>query len=239
MARRRRIDGTTLVLGVVALLATASAAAAVRPRTGTPNIDPWPQLADWRSIDDGVAHQWMTQAAEHIGAEVTPARIAQAWVQAYGQRPSESPEWVADMAGEAYRGWMYDLENWPRVEEYRNEELRELLGAHVGLNADWSVTAYHLGGGIANRTPGAYYVLESEDEDVDDGRWEVVRRWYLGDGTAQARAQAMGQEFHGHDVIEPVVAFTDFDALRGYIEKFKRERVATGQIDREIARGPA
>jgi hypothetical protein len=54
----------------------------------------------------------------------------------------------------------------------------------VGLNADWISSAYFLGPGIPNRTPGAAYLLDNED-----GEWEIVRRWYADDDYAGLPAQ--------------------------------------------------
>jgi len=51
-----------------------------------------------------------------------------------------------------------------------------LFGQHVGLNADWSVTAWFLGPGKANRTSGAYYLTDNED-----GTWSIVQRYYEDD----------------------------------------------------------
>ena len=50
---------------------------------------------------------------------------------------------------------------------------------NVGLNADWSCTAYHFGpSATPNRTDGDVYVLDNED---DDRTYSVVRRWYRDD----------------------------------------------------------
>ena len=47
---------------------------------------------------------------------------------------------------------------------------------NVGLNADWSCSAYHFGPSpTPNTTAGDVYVLDNED---DDRTYSVVRRWY-------------------------------------------------------------
>jgi len=46
--------------------------------------------------------------------------------------------------------------------------LSEALGGNVGLNADWCLSAWSLGQGAANRTPGQWYLLQEEDENAYD-----------------------------------------------------------------------
>ncbi|TNE90348.1 MAG: hypothetical protein EP330_08510 [Deltaproteobacteria bacterium] len=47
-----------------------------------------------------------------------------------------------------------------------------------GLNADWSVEAWHLGQGKPNVRGGDVYVL---DDEMDDGSWGIVQRWHVDD----------------------------------------------------------
>ena len=52
----------------------------------------------------------------------------------------------------------------------------------VGLNADWSVSAWHLGPGQPNTRSGDVYILEDEDLPPDRlDRFYVVQRWYEDD----------------------------------------------------------
>ena len=56
--------------------------------------------------------------------------------------------------------------------------LNQLFGQHVGLNADWSVTAWHLGPhDEPNIASGDFYLIDSEECGVE-GRWFIVRREY-------------------------------------------------------------
>ena len=43
-----------------------------------------------------------------------------------------------------------------------------------GLNADWSVSAWFIGSGPANKASGSRYILDNED-----GSYSLVERWYL------------------------------------------------------------
>ena len=52
------------------------------------------------------------------------------------------------------------------------------LAKPCGLNADWSVRAWHLGPGkVPNMTDGDVYILDDEQ-----GGFSVVRRWYEREG---------------------------------------------------------
>lgn len=51
-----------------------------------------------------------------------------------------------------------------------DQVVSQSLGAHCGLNADWSVTAWRLSPGRTNIDPGQYLL------DLEDGIWAVVRR---------------------------------------------------------------
>lgn len=68
-----------------------------------------------------------------------------------------------------------------------NAALTREFGPHCGLNADWRVTAYHVGpaNSVANRTDGAAYLLD--DENAEDGTWTLVTRHYgpAGDDTVK------------------------------------------------------
>jgi hypothetical protein len=60
------------------------------------------------------------------------------------------------------------------------ERAPDILGPNVGLNADWSSTAYYVAprNGRPNRTQGAIYLFDTEDDD----RWELVQRFDPEDG---------------------------------------------------------
>jgi len=45
-----------------------------------------------------------------------------------------------------------------------------------GLNADWSVDAWLIGAGTPNRTDGACYLTDNEND-----TWSIVRRYYRDD----------------------------------------------------------
>ena len=58
-----------------------------------------------------------------------------------------------------------------------------ILSHHLtacGLNADWCVSAWHVGGNEPNRVSGDIYVVEEEDID-DPARFFVVQRFYTDD----------------------------------------------------------
>jgi hypothetical protein len=70
-----------------------------------------------------------------------------------------------------------DTGDFPQIEGTVAQELerRHLQFTPCGLNADWSVEAWLLTPrAVANRTDGAYYLLDTED---DEGNYVVVRRF--------------------------------------------------------------
>lgn len=83
------------------------------------------------------------------------------------------------------------------IDRRRDAAATREFGQHVGLNADWSVTAWFLGPGRPNLTDGAYYFLDSED-----GTWNVVRRW---DEESPQWREEVGQ-------VEDVFSSEDFEA---------------------------
>tara|TARA_R110000751_G_scaffold122965_2_gene223625 strand:+ start:110 stop:517 length:408 start_codon:yes stop_codon:yes gene_type:complete len=57
-----------------------------------------------------------------------------------------------------------------------------LLSHHFtacGLNADWGVSAWHVGGNEPNRVSGDTYVVEDEDTFPLPARFFVVQRFYI------------------------------------------------------------
>ena len=75
---------------------------------------------------------------------------------------------------------------------------------NCGFNADWCVSAYHLGNGAPNHEPGGIYLIDNED-----GTWDVSRRYHVEDGYAPApdvlRA-ALPTLFDGsNDAVVPLV----------------------------------
>ena len=84
--------------------------------------------------------------------------------------------------------------NYEEEWEARDRKVRELarkLGLpSVGLNADWSVSAWHAGPSDApNMTGGDVYILE--DEEAYEPTYIVARRWYVDDG------YETGQQYRG------------------------------------------
>ena len=60
---------------------------------------------------------------------------------------------------------------------YFDDILNERLQP-VGLNADWCVSAWHLGPGVVPNTQnGDWYVIDTE-ADEPQPYYDVVRRWY-------------------------------------------------------------
>lgn len=60
----------------------------------------------------------------------------------------------------------------PQLDAQLENALVLRFGLHCGLNADWAVTAFHVGpaGSVANVTDGAAYLIEDEE----NGRWDLV-----------------------------------------------------------------
>lgn len=60
----------------------------------------------------------------------------------------------------------------PELDHQVEAALTRRFGRHCGLNADWAVTAFHVGpaGSRANVTDGAAYLLEDEESH----RWDLV-----------------------------------------------------------------
>ena len=77
------------------------------------------------------------------------------------------------------------------------------FGRHCGLNADWSVMAWHLSPGPANKTSGDFYFLDNED-----GTWSIVKRTYV-DG--------------GNDEIHEMYVSKDFDTIFKKAKKIRGE----------------
>ena len=74
-------------------------------------------------------------------------------------------------------------EAWRRREEEVRELARQLGLPPVGLNADWSVSAWHAGpSDSANMTGGDVYILEDEEAYDPQQLYMLVRRWYVDDG---------------------------------------------------------
>lgn len=72
------------------------------------------------------------------------------------------------------------------------EYLTQLGGVRCGLNADWSVQAWHFGPtGVANTHQGDYYILDLED-DEHPGGFELVQRYYLESDNDEINTIAQG-----------------------------------------------
>lgn len=59
-----------------------------------------------------------------------------------------------------------------------------LLSHHLtacGLNADWCVSAWHVGDNEPNTVSGDIYVVENEDNFDEPARFFVVQRFYIDD----------------------------------------------------------
>lgn len=83
-------------------------------------------------------------------------------------------------------------------EEYEDTDAVDALGLRqVGLNADWSVSAYFLGPGTPNVTPGAAYLILNED----DRTWRLVRRWNADDDYSGLPAEYRADYADGNDAI--------------------------------------
>ena len=68
-----------------------------------------------------------------------------------------------------------------RHEAEADKHAQRLKLPSVGLNADWSVSAWHVGPSFSpNRIGGDIYILE--DEEADEPTYLLVRRWYVDDG---------------------------------------------------------
>jgi hypothetical protein len=90
------------------------------------------------------------------------------------------------------------------------DKVLEKLGLkNVGLNADWSVSAFQLTPGKANMTPGIKYLLDNED-----GTWSVVRRFYAEDYEGASEEEKRKIDNDGNDLIIVDEDFSSFeDAL--------------------------
>lgn len=79
----------------------------------------------------------------------------------------------------------------------------------AGLNADWSVTAFHLGpSGVPNTNDGDFYLVEN-----DDGSWEIVQRFYMDEDKGE-----------DNDRIESVELYDTFDKAAVGIENWRTKR---------------
>lgn len=85
---------------------------------------------------------------------------------------------------------------------------RHKLVDDCGLNADWGVSAYHLGDGAPNHEPGGVYLLDNED-----GTWDIVRRYYRDDsyeGAPDVLRAALPESFDGsNDAMVPLMECMD------------------------------
>lgn len=100
-----------------------------------------------------------------------------------------------------------------RIEQHRLHQalepvLNKALGRHVGLNADWSSPAWHLGSGVPNRTSGEPYLIESEDP----GRYLVLVSHFDEDTGEDGDDVA-------EDRIEEVAELSGIEELLGWAEK--------------------
>ena len=110
----------------------------------------------------------------------------------------------------------YAEELWEKRESEVRELARQLGLPPVGLNADWSVSAWHAGpSSRPNRVGGDVYVLE--DEEAHEPSFLVVRRWYVDpsddpDGPGYTGMPAKYREWaDGHnDAIVEIANFTTF-----------------------------
>ena len=128
---------------------------------------------------------------------------------------------------EGVRDLPFDVRDNPASREDEDEDERGAAANHaalarlgapqVGLNADWAVPAYFLGPGSPNRTAGATYLLDTED-----GRWILVRRWYVDDDYAgmpeEFRAEADGD----NDAIVELARFETAPDAVAFIEAERR-----------------
>jgi len=98
--------------------------------------------------------------------------------------------------------------------EAERHQVLDARGVAVGLGADWSVLAWHLGPGVANRTGGDWYIVEDDEGD----HWSVTRRWYVDDNYA-GLPQIYGQYADGgNDAIVEVAGFDTFDGLLAWLD---------------------
>jgi len=119
--------------------------------------------------------------------------VAKGW---RGSRAMVEPDWTTPFGGERQTPHQ-------RVAK----RLTKRLGPNVGLNGDWSVSAWHLGpGSEPNQVSGDWYVMDNEDE-----TYSIARRWYVGDDGGyqglpnQYRKQADGFE----DAVVEIATFSD------------------------------
>jgi hypothetical protein len=101
------------------------------------------------------------------------------------------------------------------------------LGPDVGLNADWSFSAWHVG---KIDDGGHRYILDNEDD-----TYSLVERWNYGhlDPVEQANARRAYRARHGNlddfdyesDYIEDLEHFADFEALKQWVRTHHRKRI--------------
>jgi len=83
--------------------------------------------------------------------------------------------------------------------------MRSNLGRDVGLNADWLVSAWSLGGGSTPYGGGAYYLVDNEND-----TWGIVRRWYVDEDYA-GLPRRYQRDADGHnDAIVEIATFDDY-----------------------------
>ena len=84
------------------------------------------------------------------------------------------------------------------------------LGSNVGLNADWSVSAWHLGPSqVANMQGGEAYLLDNEDDS-----YSIVRRYYVDEGYDGISAQDRRDHADGgNDAVVEIASFHEYPAF--------------------------
>ena len=105
------------------------------------------------------------------------------------QDVADAVDTLANVAADAAAGGLYgegeDDDDYTEPEEFI-EQAQELieeflnlkLGRSVGLNADWSSEAWHMGPGQPNRTSGDFYIVDTEDGNGPEMEFVIVQRWY-------------------------------------------------------------
>ena len=146
---------------------------------------------EWQKEAQAIADQSRTGSRVPVSGKVGGSPVTYTPGQGYsvaGGDPVDSPYAVALVVwrlggGRANRrNWEEDWEeDWEKRDRKARELARKLGLPPVGLNADWSVTAWHAGPSDSpNMTGGDVYILE--DEEAHEPTYLVVRRWYVDDG---------------------------------------------------------
>jgi hypothetical protein len=95
--------------------------------------------------------------------------------------------------------------------DLQDQAISKRLGQNVGLNADWSVSAWHLGSSqVPNIEGGDAYLLDNEDD-----TFSVVQRFYVDDDYAGISAQDRRDNADGHNdaIVEKAVFSTEHPAF--------------------------